>query len=129
MQDAGQSSELLETSPSGSCWENVKRMCLADCGVRGVGRVNFGHFVNVRVLRILGLVMTRKVAVDVSRLWQLKSLEVSGACPYRLVLQGLPKSLIFLFVDDDPHISVSTRMQFLAPLTSVRKRGRSHHNG
>ena len=33
MQDAGQSSELLETSPSGSCWENVKRMCLADCGV------------------------------------------------------------------------------------------------
>ena len=116
MQDARKSSELLETSPSGSCWENVKRMSLADCGVRGVGRVNFGHFVNVRVLRIWGLVMTRKVAVDVSRLWQLKSLEVSGRFLHRLVLQGLPKSLIFLSIDDDPDFSRSSRMQFLGPL-------------
>ena len=111
MQDAGKSSELLETSPSGSCWENVKRMSLVDCGVRGVERVNFGHFVNVRVLRILGLLITRKVVVDVSRLWQLKSLEVSGACLYRLVLQGLPKSLIFLSIDDDSDSAQSLEVQ------------------
>ena len=60
MQDAGKSSELLETSPSGSCWENVKRMFLVDCGLTDVKEVNFGYFVNVRVLRIWGLCMTRK---------------------------------------------------------------------
>ena len=116
MQDARKSSELLETSPSGSCWENVKRMSLVYCGVRGVERVNFGHFVNVRVLRILGLCVTRKVVVDVSRLWQLKSLEVSGRFLHRLVLQGLPKSLIFVSIDDDPDFSESTGMQFLGDL-------------
>ena len=49
MKDAGKSSELLETSPSSSCWENVKRMSLVDCESTGVEKVNFGHFVNLRV--------------------------------------------------------------------------------
>ena len=60
--------------------------------------------------------MTRKVVVDVSRLWQLKSLEVSGRFLYRLVLQGLPKGLIFLRVYDDSFPARLFTMQFCEAL-------------
>lgn len=90
-------SELVETSPSGSCWEKVERMALR----RGLNRVNFAHFSNVRVLKISGLCLTKNRVVDLSCLCHLKSLEVSGRHLHRLVLRGLSDDLIFMSLVPD----------------------------
>ena len=91
-------SELVETSPSGSCWEKVERMALR----RGSNsRVNFAYFSNVRVLKISGLCLTKNRVVDLSCLCHLKSLEVSGRHLHRLILRGLSDDLIFMSLVPD----------------------------
>lgn len=52
------SSELLEASPSGTGWENVKRMAFVDAKFRGLEKVKFTHFSNVTVLKISGFRMS-----------------------------------------------------------------------
>ncbi|KAG0588925.1 hypothetical protein KC19_2G278800 [Ceratodon purpureus] len=94
-------SELVEASPSGSCWENVKRMAFLYVNPRSLEKVDFGHFANVTVLKIfVKLDMSKKVVINISRLIHLKSLEVwgSGLCD-NLIIQGLPRSLLFLGYD------------------------------
>jgi Leucine-rich repeat (LRR) protein len=87
---------LVETSPPGNCWENVKRMAFFDFELRSLERVNFAHFSNVTVLKIQGLHLTEGLVLNLSQLTHLKSLEFGGRYLHRLVLQGLPRSLIFL---------------------------------
>lgn len=89
-------SELVESSPSGTCWENVKRMAFLDCEFRSLEKVNFTHFSNVTVLKIKDLRISKKVVVDISGLIHLKSLDVNGNDSYNLVFQGLPRDLNFL---------------------------------
>jgi Leucine-rich repeat (LRR) protein len=89
-------STLVETSPPGNCWENVKRMAFFGYEWTSLERVNFAHFANVTVLEIQGLHLTKGLVLNLSQLTHLKSLELGGRDLHRLVLQGLPRSLIFL---------------------------------
>ncbi|KAG0590565.1 hypothetical protein KC19_1G110000 [Ceratodon purpureus] len=89
-------SDLVETSPSGSCWENVKRMAFIQCELRRLRKVNFAHFPNVTVLRISHLRMADNHVLDLSAFIHLKSLEVLWTDMNKLVLKGLPRGLIFL---------------------------------
>ncbi|KAG0588935.1 hypothetical protein KC19_2G279700 [Ceratodon purpureus] len=92
------SSELVEASPSGTCWENVKRMAFLHDDPRSLEKVDFGHFANVTVLKISGhRRMAKKVVINLSGLIHLKSLEVWGCeeLSENLVIQGLPRGLLF----------------------------------
>ncbi|KAG0562531.1 hypothetical protein KC19_9G153800 [Ceratodon purpureus] len=91
------SSELVEASPSGTCWENVKRMAfLRPRDPRSLKKVDFGHFANVTVLKIsMERRKAKKVLINLSRLIHLKSLEVWGYDSDNLVIQGLPRSLLY----------------------------------
>ncbi|KAG0562697.1 hypothetical protein KC19_9G165600 [Ceratodon purpureus] len=91
------SSELVEASPSGSCWENVKRMAFLVDDPRSLDEADFGHFANVTVLKIrIYWDVSKKVVINLSRLIHLKSLEVCGFESFdNLVIQGLPRSLLF----------------------------------
>jgi Leucine-rich repeat (LRR) protein len=88
--------ELVETDPPGNCWENVKRMAFFGYGLTSLERVNFAHFSNVTVLKIRKLHLRKKLVLNLSQLSHLKSLELDGRDLHRLVLQGLPRSLIYL---------------------------------
>ncbi|KAG0606318.1 hypothetical protein M758_9G131300 [Ceratodon purpureus] len=74
------SSELVEASPSGSCWENMKRMAfLGTDDPRSLEKVDFGHFANVTVLKIsMERRKAKKFVINLSGLIHLKSLEVWG---------------------------------------------------
>ncbi|KAG0627844.1 hypothetical protein M758_2G232200 [Ceratodon purpureus] len=92
------SSELVEASPSGACWENVKRMAFLGDDLRSLEKADFGHFANVTVLKIfVKLDMSKKVVIKLSGLIHLKSLEVWGCEMWsdNLVIQGLPRGLLF----------------------------------
>ncbi|KAG0561405.1 hypothetical protein KC19_9G062400 [Ceratodon purpureus] len=92
------SSELVEASPSGSCWENVKRMVFLGADPRSLEKADFGHFANVTVLKISmpERRKAKKVVINLSGLIHLKSLEVWGFEMWdNLVIQGLPRSLLF----------------------------------
>ena len=93
--EAQQGGELAKTTLSGTCWERVKQMAFLDCKLRTLLRLNFSHFLNIRVLKITRINMTQMVVVDLSRLMHLKSLEVTGRHLQRLVFKGLPKGLFF----------------------------------
>ncbi|KAG0608738.1 hypothetical protein M758_8G128400 [Ceratodon purpureus] len=89
--------ELIETSPAGTCWENVKRMAFSGIGLRRtIERVNFAHFSNVTVLKIELPDVEKDLVLDLSGLARLKSLELVVNDPSRLVIRGLPRSLVFL---------------------------------
>ncbi|KAG0627870.1 hypothetical protein M758_2G234400 [Ceratodon purpureus] len=90
-------SELVEASPSGTCWENVKRMAfLRTDDPRSLEKADFGHFANVTVLKIsMDKRKAKKVVINLSGLIHLKSLEVCGYDSDNLVIQGLPRSLLF----------------------------------
>jgi Leucine-rich repeat (LRR) protein len=87
---------LVESSPPGNCWENVKRMAFFGYELTSLERVNFAYFSNVTVLEIQGLHLTKGLVLNLSQLTHLKSLELGGRDLHRLVLQGLPRSLMFL---------------------------------
>ncbi|KAG0627867.1 hypothetical protein M758_2G234200 [Ceratodon purpureus] len=91
------SSELVEASPSGTCWENVKRMAFLPDDPRSLEKVDFGHFANVTVLKISMARRMAKVVINLSGLIHLKSLEVWGCeeLSENLVIQGLPRGLLF----------------------------------
>ncbi|KAG0588944.1 hypothetical protein KC19_2G280600 [Ceratodon purpureus] len=90
------SSELVEASPSGTCWENVKRMAFLPDDPRSLEKVDFGHFANVTVLKIsMARRMAKKVVINLAGLIHLKSLQVWGNNLDNLVIQGLPRSLLF----------------------------------
>jgi Leucine-rich repeat (LRR) protein len=90
-------SELVESRPSGDCWESVMRMALVNCEMRSkLERVNFAHFSNVTVLKFEGSRVRERLVLDLSGLSRLKSLEVSGSNLHVLFKQGLPRNLIFL---------------------------------
>ncbi|KAG0631760.1 hypothetical protein M758_1G277600 [Ceratodon purpureus] len=101
--------ELIETSPAaGTCWENVKRMTLIGSGLRStLERVNFAHFSNVTALRIVLPDLVNDLVVDISGLACLKSLELVVDDPFRLVVRGLPRRLVFLRTSSS-YISLST---------------------
>jgi Leucine-rich repeat (LRR) protein len=89
-------SALVETNPQGNCWENVKRMAFFGNELTSLERVNLAHFANVTVLKIVDLHLRKELVLNLSQLTHLKSLELGGTDLHRLVLQGLPRSLIFL---------------------------------
>ena len=78
-------------------------MASLDCELRTLQTLNFSHFLNVKMLKIIGINMTKTkaVVVDLSRLVHLKSLDVTGRHLQRLVSKGLPKRLFFLLLDSD----------------------------
>ncbi|KAG0598350.1 hypothetical protein M758_12G066000 [Ceratodon purpureus] len=88
--------EIVETSPSGTCWENVNRMAFIDDLEQKLGRVNFSHFPNVTVLKILGTLTSEMLVLDLSGLIHLKSLQVRTRAPGNIVTRGLPRSLVYL---------------------------------
>ena len=95
------STELVESNPSGNCWEKVNRMAFffEDGQSRRLEKVNFAHFSNVRVLKISGLNLSKELVVDLSGLGHLKSLDVVGGYVSKfLIIQGLPRSLLYLSV-------------------------------
>jgi Leucine-rich repeat (LRR) protein len=95
-------SELVETFPSGTCWESVMRMAFVNCEmISKLERVNFSHFPNVAVLKIEGLPVKETLVLDLSGLIRLKSLEVSAKNLHALFIQGLPRDLIFLRARED----------------------------
>ena len=67
-------------------------MAFLDFELSSLGRVNFAHFPNVTVLKIIEAYWNEEV-VDLSGLICLRSLEIWGSF---LALQRLPRSLIFL---------------------------------
>ncbi|KAG0588953.1 hypothetical protein KC19_2G280800 [Ceratodon purpureus] len=90
------SSELVEASPPGTCWENVKRMAFLRDDPRSLEKADFGHFANVTVLKIsMNKRKAKKFVINLSGLIHLKSLEVCGYNLDNLVIQGLPRSLLF----------------------------------
>ncbi|KAG0560026.1 hypothetical protein KC19_10G148400 [Ceratodon purpureus] len=91
------SSEVVEASPSGTCWKNVKRMAFVGDDPRSSKKTNFGHFPNVTVLKIWGIRwrMSENVVINLSGVIHLKSLEISCYDSYNLVIQGLPRNLLF----------------------------------
>ncbi|KAG0627859.1 hypothetical protein M758_2G233500 [Ceratodon purpureus] len=115
------SSELVEASPSGSCWENVKRMAFLRDDPRSLEKADFGHFANVTVLKIfVKLDMSKKVVINLSGLIHLKSLEVwgSGLCD-NLIIQGLPKSLLFLGYDSKSPCESPPTEQFVRQIARL----------
>ena len=96
-------SSPCESSPSGNCWGNVKRMAFLDFEPSSLGRVNYAHFPNVTVLTIKDRTYwEEKLVVDLSGLVRLRGLEILGGPSLlvprlsRLSVQGLPRSLIYL---------------------------------
>ena len=71
--------KLGESSPSGRCWENLKRMCFMHKGLMSLDELNFDYFCNVTVLKLVGEFSLSNIAIDIGGLKHLKSLEVKNS--------------------------------------------------
>ncbi|KAG0580767.1 hypothetical protein KC19_4G197800 [Ceratodon purpureus] len=76
--------ELGENSPSGRCWENLKRMCFINDGLMSLDELNLDFFCNVTVLKLDGELSLLDRAIDLGGLKNLKSLEVKNSCNRKL---------------------------------------------
>ncbi|KAG0577398.1 hypothetical protein KC19_5G153200 [Ceratodon purpureus] len=71
--------ELEESTPSGSCWENLGRMYfMSEAGVQKFLGLRLNHFKNVKVLRVRDALIARDpmVTVDLGEMKHLKYLEI-----------------------------------------------------
>lgn len=73
--EVGEPNGLEEGIPSGGCWQTVKRMGFVDNGLMSVRRVNFEHFSNITVMKLVCDVRLQVPVLELSNLKHLKNLK------------------------------------------------------